>query len=68
MSQGAGPLRFIHYQGIPPGTCERADKLEDVRHALEGDGARILWTAVATHPENVDCPTCRAWLKRAGPL
>jgi hypothetical protein len=54
--------RLIHWSGTPAGVCERKDKGLDAYYPVTQPniGGTVSFSALADHPGNVTCPTCKA--------
>lgn len=54
--------RAIHWSGAPEGVCERKDKKLDAYYPVTqpNAGGTVGFSALADHPGNVTCPTCKA--------
>lgn len=55
-------VRPIHWSGAPEGVCERKDKKLDAYYpeTQANAGGVVGFSALADHPGNVTCPTCKA--------
>lgn len=54
--------RTVHWSGTPEGVCERKDTKADAYYPVTQPnvGGTVGFSALADHPGNVTCPTCRA--------